>query len=204
MSHKTLIGGAAREVTGGNALIGGTAREISGGKTLIGGTGREISFGPEPLVLYDHGVGLTPDDCYICYAVIFCPDYIQVGNYGTSTTTTPPIIEFWVDGEREAYQKICAEITVIDPLTGKTGPYFGGTLYATEMGVSGYYNSGSPTSVTVKGTTKTAVLEHSIRRTFAGYDSGGYNPAIKTARIRLYSDKNTTTGIFLITKIWLE
>lgn len=56
MSHRTLIAGTSREVSGGKTLIGGTGREVSGGKTLIGGTGREISFASE-FVLYDASLG---------------------------------------------------------------------------------------------------------------------------------------------------
>lgn len=44
MSHKTLIGGTAYEVTGGRTLVGGTGYDIALGKTLVGGTGYEVPF----------------------------------------------------------------------------------------------------------------------------------------------------------------
>jgi hypothetical protein len=44
MAHKTLIGGTAYEIKGGNTLIDGTAYSIKSGKTLIDGTAYEIGF----------------------------------------------------------------------------------------------------------------------------------------------------------------
>lgn len=44
MAHKTLIGGTAYEITGGNDLIGGTAYSKAKGRTLVGGTGYDINF----------------------------------------------------------------------------------------------------------------------------------------------------------------
>ena len=45
MSHKTLIGGTAYEISGGKTLVNGTAYSIDKGKTLVGGTAYEVGFG---------------------------------------------------------------------------------------------------------------------------------------------------------------
>lgn len=50
MAHKTLIGGAAYEVSGGKTLVGGTAYSIDKGKTLVGGTGYEITFNNDVVI----------------------------------------------------------------------------------------------------------------------------------------------------------
>lgn len=44
MAHKTLINGAAYEVTGGTTLVDGTKRTIKGGRTLVNGTGYDVPF----------------------------------------------------------------------------------------------------------------------------------------------------------------
>ena len=45
MSHKTLVGGTAYNITGGKSMVSGTAYNITGGRTLVGGTGYNIGFG---------------------------------------------------------------------------------------------------------------------------------------------------------------
>lgn len=45
MAHKSLVGGTAYEITGGNTKVGGTNYSIKKGRTLVGGTGYDISFG---------------------------------------------------------------------------------------------------------------------------------------------------------------
>ena len=44
MSHRTLVGGTAYEVKGGECLVGGTAYSIKKGRTLVGGTGYDVDF----------------------------------------------------------------------------------------------------------------------------------------------------------------
>lgn len=44
MSHKTIIGGTAYEVTGGKCLVNGTVYNILKGRTLVDGTETEIKF----------------------------------------------------------------------------------------------------------------------------------------------------------------
>ena len=44
MAHKTLIGGTAYEITGGNTIVNGTAYSIKNGKTLVNGTAYEVEF----------------------------------------------------------------------------------------------------------------------------------------------------------------
>lgn len=44
MAHKTMIGGTAYEIGGGNTLINGTGYSIDKGKTLVGGTAYEVGF----------------------------------------------------------------------------------------------------------------------------------------------------------------
>lgn len=44
MAHKTLIGGTAYEIKGGNCLVDGTGYAIQKGRTLVDGTGYDISF----------------------------------------------------------------------------------------------------------------------------------------------------------------
>ena len=56
MTHKTLVGGTAYNITGGKSLVSGTTYSIKGGRTLVWGTGYNISFGEEPTaMLYSDG-----------------------------------------------------------------------------------------------------------------------------------------------------
>lgn len=48
MAHKTMIDGAAYEISGGKTLVDGTAYSIKAGKTLVGGTAYEVGFSGWP------------------------------------------------------------------------------------------------------------------------------------------------------------
>lgn len=47
MSHKTLIGGTAYNITGGKTLVNGTGYSIKSGTTLVNGTAYSINFGAD-------------------------------------------------------------------------------------------------------------------------------------------------------------
>lgn len=61
MSHKTLVGGTDRSITGGRCMVGGTPYSIKGGRTLVGGTSYAISFGPSvvTVTITSNGVANT-------------------------------------------------------------------------------------------------------------------------------------------------
>lgn len=71
MSHRTLIGGTAYEVSGGKTLIDGTAYSIKNGKTLVGGTAYEVGFGVQKVI-----VRITGYSYYSAYVTIDGTYYI--------------------------------------------------------------------------------------------------------------------------------
>ena len=86
MSHKTLIGGTAYEISGGKTLVDGTAYSIKSGKTLVGGTVYEVGFAPSEATVTITGSGsysaIKPGVCYVS---------IDGVNYSSQTTVVVPI-----------------------------------------------------------------------------------------------------------------
>jgi hypothetical protein len=67
LSHKTLVGGTAYNITGGKSMVSGTSYDIVGGRTLTGGTGYDISFiAKNPTaMLYSDGSFVVQEDASI-------------------------------------------------------------------------------------------------------------------------------------------
>lgn len=92
MGHKTLIGGTAYDITGGNTLVSGTSYSVKGGKVLVSGTEYDISFIKGPLV--DVWTG-SANDTIMCIA--YADGYWVVGGRCYDGSTNQARIAYSTD-----------------------------------------------------------------------------------------------------------
>lgn len=88
MAHKTLVGGAAYEITGGKTLLGGTSYSVKNGKVLVDGTAYDISFLLPPNVLNMWAGNYDDHNAITCIA--YANGYWVVGGYalGSDNSTS--------------------------------------------------------------------------------------------------------------------
>ena len=93
-SHKTLIGGTSRTLSGGGCIVNGTSYKISGGNTLINGTSKKIEFGAAKTWYFN-------EDIYYQY-IYELPNNTETKEF-TADFYTPYISDFFGKGNQFKY-----------------------------------------------------------------------------------------------------